>query len=174
MEFVFETLYDKKALIDMARAMRKTVRGKDDRRNNILTILIVILTIFISFTGDPEVPETYTFIKTLWIVVPIIVLVALLQDRLNASISKMRLMKGAEKAICTFKENFYISDAQIGKTEFKYECITAIAETERYFVFLLDKLYAQAYDKTTLKGGTVEEFRKFIEEKTKIEVKKVK
>ena len=68
----------------------------------------------------------------------------------------------------------YVSDAQIGKTEFKYDYILEIAETENYFIFLLDKIHAQVYDKNMLSGGTVDEFRKFIEEKTNIKVKKVK
>ena len=41
-----------------------------------------------------------------------------------------------------------------------------MAETKDYFVFLFSKNHAQVYDKRTLTGGTAEEFRAFMQEKT--------
>jgi len=44
--------------------------------------------------------------------------------------------------------------------------VQAVAETGNYFVFLLSKTHAQIYDKTHMTGGTAEEFRVFLAEKT--------
>ena len=49
---------------------------------------------------------------------------------------------------------------------FRYELIDALAESRDYLIFLMKKRYAQPLDKRTLIGGTVEEFKRFLEEKT--------
>lgn len=174
MEFVFETVYNKKALEDMAKSMRKTVRKKSTKRSDIMVIILIILTVLISLPIGEEPYELKTNVVFTWFVTIILFVVWIFQDKLNAYVASKKMIKGSEKATCTFKENIYISDAQIGKTEFKYDCILEIAETENYFIFLLDKIHAQAYDKNMLNGGTIDEFRKFIAEKTKLEIQKVK
>lgn len=174
MEFVFETTYNKKALEDMAKSMRKTVRKKSTKRSNVMMLIIIILTILITLPSIKNPEEIKPIFVFDWIVVVLLIIVWFFQDKINAYVASKKMIKGSEKAKCTFKEEVYVSDAQIGKTEFKYDCILEIAETENYFIFLLDKIHAQAYDKNMFSGGTVDEFRKFIEEKTNIKVKKVK
>ena len=49
---------------------------------------------------------------------------------------------------------------------FRYELIDAMAETQDYMILLMKKRYAQPLDKRTLTGGTVEECKRFLEEKT--------
>ena len=78
-----------------------------------------------------------------------------------------------EKTIVTFKEDTYISENTIGKTEFYYNNINVVAETDDYFVFVFHPNHAQIYDKKRITKGTVEEFRKFITEKTGKDIQKI-
>ena len=41
-----------------------------------------------------------------------------------------------------------------------------MVESQDYIIFLMKKRYAQPLDKRTLTGGTVEECKRFLEEKT--------
>ena len=52
------------------------------------------------------------------------------------------------------------------ESRFSYAQIVAVAETARYFVFALSSCHTQAYDKRNIRGGSVEDFRAFIAEKT--------
>ena len=45
------------------------------------------------------------------------------------------------------------------------ELIDALAESQDYIILLMKKRYVQPLDKRTLTGGTVEEFKRFLEEK---------
>lgn len=60
----------------------------------------------------------------------------------------------------------FISETEVGKSEFAYNKIAMIAETDRYFVFVFSASHAQVYDKSNLSGGSVSEFREFIIERT--------
>ena len=60
----------------------------------------------------------------------------------------------------------FISETAIGKSEFSYDKVAQIAETERYFVFIFSENHAQVYDKVSISGGTVDEFREFISKVT--------
>ena len=79
-----------------------------------------------------------------------------------------------DKAITVFNAESYITATDIGKTEFPYDHnIDLLAETKDYFVFIFDKSHAQVYDKHTLSGGTIDEFRRFIMERTGKEITNV-
>lgn len=74
----------------------------------------------------------------------------------------------------TFKEDGYVSTSPIGKSEWHYKNIQQIAETEEYFIFVFDQSHAQVYNKKGLISGNIDDFRKFIAEKTEKEVQKIK
>lgn len=77
------------------------------------------------------------------------------------------MLAGMDKATTVFCDESYTTSTSIGKTEFPYDRnIDLLAETKDYFVFVFDKNHAQVYDKRGLSGGTIEEFRGFITEKT--------
>ena len=68
-----------------------------------------------------------------------------------------------------------VTDHRIGLTLYKIdaildggldELIDALAESQDYIILLMKKRYVQPLDKRTLTGGTVEEFKRFLEEKT--------
>lgn len=173
-EFTFETTYNQKAMTTMARALRKTVRKKHSRRSHIFGWIITVLAVLLVLPiGEREVVFNFRTVIT-WAVIVIIVATLLFEDWINGYIARKRMLPGTVFALCTFGEDDYVSETKAGKTEWKYENIETIAETKDYFVFLFGKNHAQVYDKNSLQGGSIEEFRTFLVKKTEKEIWSVK
>ena len=162
MEFVFETDYDSKAMTAMAKGLRKTVRKKHSRRSHVFGWIVIALGLLLSWpSGEIRASDVL-----LWLAIVVMVGALLFEDRLNGYFARKKMLPGTAHAKAIFSEDGYRSETQMGNTEWKYENITAMAELPDYFVFLFSKNHAQVYDKRTLTGGTVEEFRAFMREKT--------
>ena len=73
-----------------------------------------------------------------------------------------------------FGEESYTVVTAATTSTFRYELIDALAESRDYIILLMKKRYAQSLDKRTLTGGTVEEFNRFLEEKTGKTFRRVK
>ena len=173
-EFTFETTYNQKAMTTMARALRKTVRKKHSRRSHIFGWIITVLAVLLVLPiGEREVVFNFRTVIT-WAVIVIIVATLLFEDWINGYIARKRMLPGTAVALCTFGEDGYVSETKAGKTEWKYDNIETIAETKDYFVFLFGKNHAQVYDKNSLQGGSIEEFRTFLVKKTEKEFWSVK
>ncbi len=174
MEFKFETIYNQSAFTEMARTLRKTVQKQRSRRSHGFGWIFVVLALFLAFHPGED-GFTLDFRTIVTIVVAVVLIVVLIwEDSLNGYLARKRILPAMEKAISTFAEDGYSSETEIGKTEWVYENVAALAESERYFVFIFSPNHAQLYDKTTISGGTVEEFRIFIETKTGKTIQKVK
>ena len=162
MEFVFETDYDRKAMTAMAKGLRKTVRKKRSRRSHIFGWIVIALGLLLSWpSGDVNRGDVVT-----WITIAVMLGALVFEDRLNGYFARKKMLPGTSHAKAIFTEDGYRSETQMGNTEWKYENITAMAEMQDYFVFLFSKNHAQVYDKRTLTGGTADEFRAFMQEKT--------
>ena len=170
MEFVFETDYDSKAMTAMAKGLRKTVRKKHSRRSHIFGWIVIALGLLLSWpSGEIRASDVL-----LWLAIVVMVGALLFEDRLNGYFARKKMLPGTAHAKAIFFEDGYRSETQMGNTEWKYENITAMAELPDYFVFLFSKNHAQVYDKRTLTGGSVEEFRVFMQEQTGKTVEAVK
>ena len=162
MEFVFETDYDSKAMTAMAKGLRKTVRKKHSRRSHVFGWIVIALGLLLSWpSGEIRASDVL-----LWLAIVVMVGALLFEDRLNGYFALKKMLPGTAHSKAIFTEEGYRSETQMGNTEWKYENITAMAELPDYFVFLFSKNHAQVYDKRTLTGGSVEEFRAFMREKT--------
>ena len=170
MEFTFETRYDQEAMTAMARGLRKTIRKKHSSRSHVLGWVIMILAIVqtLPLNGRPFSIEGRMIL--LWVTALLVLAALLFEDRLNGSFARRRMMPGTDRAASVFAEESYRSETAAGKTQWRYDTIRHIAEEKNYFVFVFDPRYAQVYDKRTLRGGTVDEFRDFIGQKTGKEV----
>ena len=171
MEFTFETQYNAKTMASMAKALRKTIRKKHSRRSHIfgwiVTVLAFLLLISKGFALDFRTIATSIAILA--------ILIALLfEDRINGYVAKKRLLPGTEKAVAAFSESGFISTTEIGKSEWNYDKIMLIAETAGFFVFIFSASHAQLYDKRHLQGGTVDDFRRFIEAATGKQIQSIK
>lgn len=170
MEFKFETAYNQEAITVMAKALRKTVRQKRSRRSHIFGVIVVIFALLLTLPlGDRAFVLDFNTIIT-WIAAAIILFVLLFEDKINGYVAKKRMLPGLDKATVTFYEDCYCSETEIGKSEFKYNNIILLAETADYFVFVFSQSHAQIYDKKSIEGGTIEEFREFIKTVTEKEI----
>lgn len=170
MEFTFDTVYDQKAVTAMARGLRKTIRKKHSRRSHIFGWLVILLILLLTLPldGEPFVVEGRTIIT--WGAGAMILVALFFEDSLNAWFARRRMMAGTGRSVSVFTEEEYCSETAAGKTQWRYDTITQIAEEKDYFIFVFDKRYAQVYDKRTLSGGTLEEFRTFLTQKTGREI----
>lgn len=166
MEFTFETTYDQKAVTTMAKVLRKTVRKKRSRRAHIFGWIVIALALLLTLPLGEETLSVDVRTVITWLAAFVILIVLLFEDSINGYIARRRILTGTNQCTTAFQDENFTSTTEIGKTEFLYNNISLLAETDCYFVFVYDKSHAQVYDKRKLSGGTVEEFRKFITEKT--------
>ena len=166
MEFMFDTAYDQKALTAMARTLRKTLRKKRSCRSHIFGGAVVIAGLLLSLPWESGAfsPEPKTILT--WLVILLMIAVFIWEDRINGYFAGRKILPGTGRASSVFQADSYHSTTEIGETAFRYESIKLIAETPDYFVFVFSKSHAQIYDKRSISGGTTEDFRKFIEERT--------
>lgn len=171
MKFTVETNYDQKTMTALAHGLRKTVRAKRSKRTHRLGWIIVVLSILLLWSRDFQLsPQS---IVTL-LVVLLLIATLLWEDSINGWIARKRLLKGLDKSVTTFEEEGYETITAVGKTQWTYEVIGEIVELKNCFVFIFDRSHGQVYDKAGFTEGSVEEFRSFIEGKTKKEVKTIR
>lgn len=166
MEFIFDTVYDQRAVTAMARGLRKTIRRKQSRRSHVLGWILIVITVLLSLPGGNEslVFDGKTVLT--WATGLFVLAALLFEDKLNAWFARKRMMPGTDRAVSVFVQDSYSSETDAGKTQWRYDNIRELAEDANYFIFIFDRRYAQVYDKRTLAGGTVEDFRAFIIERT--------
>ena len=173
MEFKFETAYNQEAITVMAKALRRTVRKKRSHRSHIFGVLVIILALLLTLPlgGKAFVLDFKTIIT--WLVAAILCFTLIFEDKINGYVARKRMLPGLDKATVTFNEEGYRLETELGSSEFKYGSIMLLAETADYFVFVFSQSHAQVYDKKSIAGGTIEEFRTFIQNVTGKEIQNV-
>ena len=166
MEFRFETDYDRKGLTTLCRALRLSVRKKHSRRTHIFGWCVVVLgCLMIALSLKNQ--EPWSISNTVTAAAVLVLLAALCrEDQLNARVSRRNLLPGTEHAVSVFGPEGYKTTTAAAVSEFHYDAVQCICETPDYFVFFLGGRHGQLFDKSRLTGGTIEEFRTFITEKT--------
>ena len=152
MQFTFETNYNQKTLSVMAKCIRKTARKAKSKKSHLFGWGVVGLALFLSFVSGEEgfVIDGKKILT--WMVVAIIVITLFFEDYINGYFANKRLLKGTEKAVSVFDTaaDTFTSETAVGKSEFAYDRIMHIAETDDYFVFIFSENHAQIYDKTAV------------------------
>lgn len=160
MEFQMHTTYDRPAMTAMARAVRKTVNRKRTLFIHIWMYAVFLLGILCAIPLD----GTLTSSNIICALVAFFMLAArILEDFLDGWMAYRYILPGTEQVEATFTAEHYCTRSQISTTKWSYETVAAIVESPRYFVFILSQKYAQIYDKTTLTGGSCEQFRALLE-----------
>lgn len=175
MEFTFVTDYDQKALTTLAKVLRKTTR----RTSSIVSRAIcgaffvmmlpgiIFLALFMSIEEEALSLETILLRYSCpGIFLLVIVLPILFSDYLVGFQARKYMQPGTEKSTAIFSPESYISITNAAKTEFRYDSMSYISETTDYFVFVMGKNHGMIFSKSSISGGTVEDFRRFIEERT--------
>ena len=154
-----------------SRAMRKVLQ----RKSSILwaifgwSVFFINALLLIPFDGEPFTLDASTVISLL--VEVMLLSVLLFQDRFNGMIACKNTLAGTKNYHIVFGEESY---TEVTSSTFRYELIDAMAESQDYMILLMKKRFAQPLDKRTLTGGTVEECKRFLEEKTGKEFRRVK
>ena len=157
-----------------ARAMRRVLL----RKRSILwaifgwSVFLFNALLLIPFNGEPFTLDASTVISLL--VEVMLLSVLLFQDRFNGMIARKNALAGTKEYHIVFGEESYTVVTEGTTSMFRYELIDALAESQDYIIFLMKKRYAQPLDKRTLTGGTVEEFKRFLDEKTGKTFRRVK
>ncbi len=166
MGFTFKTQYNQKSIAAMAKGIRKTIRKKKSRRSHILGVIIIAIVLLLTapvLKGEADI-NINTIIT--WIAAIIMAIVLIFEDMINGYIARKRMLAGLQNSTTFFEDDKYTITTDFGKTEFNYTKINSIVETDEYFIFVFDISHAQIYDKTNMTGGSVEDFRTFIKDKT--------
>ena len=149
-----------------SRAMRKVLQ----RKSSILwaifgwSVFLFSALLLIPFDGEPFALDVRTVTSLL--VEVMLLSVLLFQDRFNGMIARKNALAGTKDYHVAFGEESYTVVTEVTTSTFRYELIDAMVESQDYIIFLMKKRYAQPLDKRTLTGGTVEECKRFLEEKT--------
>lgn len=160
MEFLMHTTYDRPTMTVMARASRKTINRKRTRLIHIWIYVVLLLGILCAIPLD----GTLTSSNIICGLVAFFMLAArILEDYLDGWIAYRCVLPGTEQVDTTFTPEQYCTKSKISTTKWSYETIAAVAESPRYFIFILSPKYAQIYDKSSLTGGSCEQFRALLE-----------
>ena len=174
MTFEIHSNITNRSMIVAARAMRKVLR----RKRNIIwaifgwSVFLFSALLLIPFDGEPFALDIRTVTSLL--VEVMLLSVLLFQDRFNGMIARKNALAGTKEYHVAFGEDSYTVVTAATTSTFRYELIDALAESQEYIILLMKKRYAQPLDKRTLIGGTVEEFKRFLEEKTGKTFRRVK
>lgn len=174
MTFEIHSNITNRSMTVAARAMRKVLR----RKRSILwaifgwTVFFINALLLIPFDGESFTLDASTVISLL--VEVMLLSVLLFQDRINGMIACKNALAGTKEYHVAFGEDSYTVVTAATTSTFHYELIDALAESQDYMILLMKKHYAQPLDKRTLTGGTVEEFKRFLEEKTGKTFRRVK
>ena len=168
MEFHFTTVYDRACLTAMAKALRKTVRRRHSRRTSVFgwAIVLFVIALWLPIITGRRSADFGDWISLFAAVM--VAFVLLQEDSLNAALAAKRMLPTSRNVEATFMETGYRSVTAAATTEWNYDNISLaeICDVGDYVVFALNKTLAQAYDKRSLTGGSIDEFYAFIEQKT--------
>ena len=174
MAFQFETDYDLETVTAMAKGLRKTLRKKRSKRVHLFAAVVIALGLLVLaaklFLKQPLGGEDAVTL----IAVLAVIFTGIFEDRLNAYAARRRLLPGTQHASTIFEEDCYTVKTSAAESKWQYDKPLAVAETKRYFIFALSKDHVQAFDKAGLSGGSLDDFRAFVAEKTGLPIQTVK
>ena len=162
MEFTCRTAYDQKALTAASRALRKTIRTQHSfavRHRTWSVIALAAISFWLSW-------------GTAWqMVLSCVVIFGLLivnwkGDAIDAYFAKRWGYPDTDSADAAFYTDHFQVDAAAAESKWQYDRILALAETGKYLVLVMGRNHALAMEKTALEGGSLPEFRRFLEERS--------
>lgn len=95
------------------------------------------------------------------------------EDALNGRIALGRIPPGLTASRTLLSKKAITAPRRWAAQIFPIPILPLWRRTKDYFVFLMGKNHGHVFDKASLSGGTPEEFRRFIEDKTGLTVQTV-
>lgn len=166
MEFQIKVDYTRKTGAAISKALRKTVRKTRSRILRILSVLILLLLVIclIPLDGSFVLLSPENLASLLCIMLLLIQLIW--EDSISGWFFYRAILPGAHHVDAVFTPEGYCTRTQLGNTSWYYGTITAIVESRQYLIFVFGKKHIQAYDKSTLTGGSPDQFRALLEQAT--------
>lgn len=162
MEFTCKTVYDRRVLAAISRALRKTLRKRIDRGLKVFAGVVTVIALITILD-----PAQSLWLRGLYgVLVFLMLFVEWKGDSLNAIFAKRKAMPGMEVCRSRFGPDGYETVVTGAATQWQYDRILALVETSRYFIFILGRNHAQAFEKRCLEPGREAEFRAFLERET--------
>ena len=162
MEFTCHTAYNQKALTAANRALRKTIRAERSlivRHRGWWVIALAAVSFWLSW-------------GTAWqMVLSCVVIFGLLLvnwkgDGIDAYFEKRWMFPNTDFADTQFCADHFLLKTATAESRWQYDKILVLAETGEYLVLVMEKDRTLAMEKATLAGGSLPEFRCFLEEKS--------
>ena len=162
MEFTCHTTYNQKALTAANRALRKTIRAERSlivRHWGWWVAALAAVSFWLSW-------------GTAWqMVFSCVVIFGLLVvnwkgDAIDAYFEKRWVFPETDVAPTAFCGDHFLVKTAAAESRWQYDKILALAETEEYLVLVMEKNRALAMEKVSLEGGSLPEFRRFLEERS--------
>lgn len=166
MEFTFDLNYDQKAMTIMAQAMRKGLQEEQDKRSKIIGWVFIALTVLILLTS-----KTFG-----WMQIAACILIAgfaaylIWQDQVNGWLALRKLPEKMRKGRWLFREDGYFSDTEAGESDYSYNNIFLMVESQGYMMLVFHEATAHIIDMSTIQGGTAAEFRKLLRRQTNLTI----
>ena len=166
MELTFEMNYNQKAMTAMAKALRKGLQEEQDKKSRIIGWVFVVLTVFIVLLSE----------KLGWMQIIALILVAcfsaylIWQDTVNGFLAMKKLPEKMRTGKWLFREDGYFSDTEAGESDYSYENIFMMVESQGYMILVFHEGTAHIIDMSTIQGGTAEDFRRLLRKKTSLTI----
>lgn len=166
--FTVKTTCDLKALTIMVRALRKTLRKGHSILTRIFTsaFIAALLFIVVGFFLIGEAGENMVMLAFDVGVIVLLFLIMLMEDTLNGWIAGKQMLLGARDVETVFDADSFTATTAAVKSTWTYGQIVSICESEEYFLFFLSKKHGQIYNKKGFQDGDLQDFQRFITEKT--------
>lgn len=148
--------------------------------------LILILMLFFIFIIDIRMIIDMGFQNCWWIMLllDLILLIVGLFMMYSKSTAR-KIVKGQtqtliknmkepfEKVDYQFFDDYYIVETSVSKTEYKYESVMGLVDTEKIFILFTSKVTFMCFDKKGFNESEIDDFKNFIERKTNLKINKV-
>lgn len=168
MEFTFDLNYNQKAMTVMARAIRAGLQEEQDKKSKIIGWIFVALTVLILLFSE----------QFGWMQIAACVIIAgfsaylIWQDQVNGYLAMKKLPEKMRTGKWLFREDGYFSDTEAGESDYSYEKIFIMVESEGYMILVFHEGTAHVIDMSTMQGGTADDFRRLLRKKTSLTIQK--
>ena len=169
MEFTFDLNYNQKAMTAMARAIRKSLQEEQDRKSKILGWIFVVMAILILLFSD-----TFGWMQSVAsILIACFAAYLIWQDHVNAFLAMRKLPVKMRSGKWLFREDGYFSDTEAGESDYSYNNIFMMVESQGYMILVFHEGKAHIIDLSTIQGGTAADFRRLLRRQTNLTVQEV-
>ena len=166
MEFTFEMNYDLKAMVAMAKAVRKGLQEEQDRSSRIVGWVFSALTVVILLFSD-----SFGWMQALaCFLIAFFVVYLIWQDQINGFMALRKLPARMRRGQWLFRDDGYFSNTEAGESDYSYSNIFTMVESQGYMILVFQEGEAQIIDLSTIQGGTDADFRRLLRRKTNLTI----